>query len=336
MERRMKTRFILSIAALAALALSPGGARLSIAASPELPKELHIGYQKIGALLILKKQGLLEKRLAAQGITVTWVEFQSGPPLIEALNAGAIDFGYTGDTPPIFAQAAGVSFVYVASIPNPGKSNAILVRTDSGIKTIQDLRGKKIALVKGSSAHNVLVQTLEKANVPWPDITPVYLQPADAGAAIQSGAVDAWSIWDPFYAVAEHYPGVRVLTNAEGIAPSNSFFLASRDYATRYPATIQAIVDEAQRAWHWSESHQDQLAQTLADASGVDIGAERVVAARGDYKVLYHSSGVIRRQQSIADTFSKLGLIPKPIQIGEAVWTPTGKTLTATSQEAQH
>jgi sulfonate transport system substrate-binding protein len=279
---------------------------------------------------------LLEKRLAAQGITVTWVEFQSGPPLIEALNAGAIDFGYTGDTPPIFAQAAGVSFVYVASIPNPGKSNAILVRTDSGIKTIQDLRGKKIALVKGSSAHNVLVQTLEKANVPWPDITPVYLQPADAGAAIQSGAVDAWSIWDPFYAVAEHYPGVRVLTNAEGIAPSNSFFLASRDYATRYPATIQAIVDEAQRAWHWSESHQDQLAQTLADASGVDIGAERVVAARGDYQVLYLSSGVIRRQQSIADTFSKLGLIPKPIQIGEAVWTPTGKTLTATSQEAQH
>jgi ABC-type nitrate/sulfonate/bicarbonate transport system substrate-binding protein len=129
---------------------------------------------------------------------------------------------------------------------------------------------------------------------------------------------------------------VRVLTNAEGIAPSNSFFLASRDYATRYPATIQAIVDETQRAWHWSESHQDQLAQTLADASGVDIGAERVVAARGDYQVLYLSSGVIRRQQSIADTFSKLGLIPKPIQIGEAVWTPTGKTLTATSQEAQH
>ena len=95
----MKTRFIFPIATLTALALSLGGARLSSAASPELPKELHIGYQKVGALLILKEQGLLEKRLAAQGITVTWVEFQSGPPVVEALNAGAIDFGYTGDTP---------------------------------------------------------------------------------------------------------------------------------------------------------------------------------------------------------------------------------------------
>ena len=100
-------------------------------------------------------------------------QFQSGPPLIEALNAGAIDFGYTGDTPPIFAQTSGVNFVYVASIPQPGKSNAILVRADAGIKSIADLRGKKIALVKGSSAHNVLVQTLVKANVPWAAITPV-------------------------------------------------------------------------------------------------------------------------------------------------------------------
>jgi sulfonate transport system substrate-binding protein len=233
MEYRMNKRtFLITSASLAAVlcAVATG-----LPAAADTPKELRIGYQKIGALLILKDQGLLEKRLAAQGIAVKWVQFQSGPPLIEALNAGAIDFGYTGDTPPIFAQASGVNFVYVASMPVPGKSNAILVRENSGIKTIADLRGKKIAFVKGSSAHNVVVQTLEKAHIAWSDITPVYLQPADAGAAIQSGAVDAWSIWDPFYAVAEHYPGVKLLTNAVGIAPSNAFFLATRDFATRYP-----------------------------------------------------------------------------------------------------
>ena len=328
----MKIRSALAFAVLAALAVSLGSPRTARAGAPDVPKELRIGYQKIGALLILKQQGLLEKRLAAQGVSVSWVEFQSGPPLVEALNAGAIDFGYTGDTPPIFAQASGVNFVYVASIPNPGKSNAILVRNDSGIKTLADLRGKKIALVKGSSAHNVLVQALAKANVPWSDITPVYLQPADAGAAIQSGAVDAWSIWDPFYAVGERYPGVHVLTDAEGIAPSNSFFLASRDYATRYPATIKAVVEETQSAWRWSEHHQDELAQTLADASGVDLSAEKVVAARGNYEISYISPAVARRQQSIADTFSKLGLIPKAVQISDAVWTPGGTPVSANAE----
>jgi sulfonate transport system substrate-binding protein len=301
-------------------------ARVSIpAAAAGAPSELHIGYQKIGPLLILKEQGLLEKRLAAQGTTVKWVEFQSGPPLIEALNAGAIDFGFTGDTPPIFAQAAGVRFVYVASIPNPGKSNAILVRANAGISTLAELRGKKIALVKGSSAHNVLVQALLKANVAWADITPVYLQPADAGAALQSGAVDAWSIWDPFYALGERYPGVKTLTTAEHIAPSNQFFLASRDYATQYPATVATVVDEARRAWHWAESHQDELATVLSEASGVDVNVEKVVAARGNYEVSYITSDVIRQQQSIADTFAKLGLIPHAVPVADVVWTPGAK-----------
>ena len=328
----MKRRVFGPIVFLVALFLVAGGARPSSAAGTEQPTELRIGYQKIGALLILKEQGLLDKRLAGQNVTVKWVQFQSGPPLIEALNAGAIDFGYVGDTPPLFAQAAGVKFVYVASIPQPGKSNAILVRTDSGIKTLSDLRGKKIALVKGSSAQNVLVQALQKANISLADVSPVYLQPADAGAAIQSGAVDAWSIWDPFYAVGERYAGVRVLTDAVGIAPSNAFFLASRDYATRYPATIQAVVDEAKNAWHWAQSHQDKLAQVLADASGVDLSAEKVVAARTNYEVFYVTPDVVRQQQAIADTFSKLGLIPHPIQINEAVWTPNGKALSASGE----
>ncbi len=325
-----KRTFLITSASLAAVlcAVATG-----LPAAADTPKELRIGYQKIGALLILKDQGLLEKRLAAQGIAVKWVQFQSGPPLIEALNAGAIDFGYTGDTPPIFAQASGVNFVYVASMPVPGKSNAILVRENSGIKTIADLRGKKIAFVKGSSAHNVVVQTLEKAHIAWSDITPVYLQPADAGAAIQSGAVDAWSIWDPFYAVAEHYPGVKLLTNAVGIAPSNAFFLATRDFATRYPATISAVVDEAQKGWRWAEKNQDKLAQVLADASGVDLASEKIVAARSDYEVSYISPGVVRQQQAIADTFSKLGLIPRSIQIGAVIWTPNGKALSATGEQ---
>lgn len=245
----MNRRTRLIVAPLFALALSLGFGPTATRAA-DAHRELRIGYQKIGALLILKERGSLEKRLAGENITVRWVQFQSGPPLIEALNAGAIDFGYTGDTPPIVAQASGVDFVYVASIPQPGASNAILVRNDANIHSLADLRGKKVALVKGSSAHNVLVQVLKKANVGWSDVTPVYLQPADAGAALRSGSVDAWSIWDPFYALGERFPGVHVLTTAQGVAPSNAFFLATRSFATRYPAVVTAIVDETTAAWH--------------------------------------------------------------------------------------
>jgi sulfonate transport system substrate-binding protein len=320
----------LIVASLFALALSLGFGPTPARAA-EAPRELRIGYQKIGALLILKQRGSLEKRLAGENITVRWVQFQSGPPLIEALNAGAIDFGYTGDTPPIVAQASGVDFVYVASIPQPGASNAILVRNDANIHSLADLRGKKVALVKGSSAHNVLVQVLKKANVGWSDVTPVYLQPADAGAALRSGSVDAWSIWDPFYALGERFPGVHVLTTAQGVAPSNAFFLATRSFATRYPAVVTAIVDETTAAWHWAEHHQAELAAVLADASGVPVDVEKVVAARGNYEIAFVTPQVVRQQQAIADTFSELGLIPHPIVIGQAVWTP-GSSLTATRE----
>jgi len=308
------------------LVLIAGPSRLLAADSA---KELRIGYQKIGALLILKQQGLLEKRLAAQGVTVKWVQFQAGPPLIEALNAGAIDFGYTGDTPPIFAQAAGVNLVYVASIPAPGKSSAILVRKDSAVHTLGDLRGKRIAFVKGSSAHYVLIRVLEKAGIGYGDVQPVYLTAADAAAAFRNGSVDAWSIWDPFYAVAQQDPQTRVLTDAQGIAPSNNFFLAARDYASGNPDVIKAVVEETRNAWHWAKTHQQDLAQVLAEASGVDLDAEKVAAERGNYEIAYITPEVARQQQAIADTFSRLGLLPHPIEIRLAVWSPSGKALSA-------
>jgi sulfonate transport system substrate-binding protein len=309
------------------LAVFLAAATLTRGAAADAPKELRIGYQKsVGALLIAKNRGALEKRLARDGTTVTWVEFQSGPPLIEALHAGAIDFGYTGDTPPIYAQAAGVDFVYVASIPQPGSSAAVLVRDGAGIAKLSDLRGKKIALVKGSSAHNVLVRVLEKAGVGWTEISPVYLQPADAGAALQAGNVDAWSIWDPFYALAQRYPGVHVLTDARGIAPSNAFFLATRDYATRYPATIDAVIDETANAWHWAEHHQADVANVLSAATGVDVAVERVVAARGNYEILRITPDVVAQQQHIADTFAKLNLLPHAVDVAADVWKPNAPT----------
>jgi sulfonate transport system substrate-binding protein len=294
-------------------------------AAADPAKQLRIGYQKIGLLLVLKGQHSLEQRFAAQGIDVSWVEFPSGPPLVEALNAGSIDIGYVGDTPPIFAQASGVNFVYVASVPNPGQSNGILVRDGAGIKTLADLRGKKIAVTKGSSAQNVLVQALAKAGVAYADVQPIYLQPPDAGAALRNGSVDAWSIWDPFFALGEKYPGVHTLTDARGVAPSNAFFIASRSFATQNPSIVSGFVDTAQKLDPWIAAHQADVAQVSADASGVDLETEKIAVARGNYDIHYVSADVVRQEQAIADTFAKLGLLPQPVVVSANVWSPPGR-----------
>jgi aliphatic sulfonates family ABC transporter substrate-binding protein len=299
--------------AIAVLALAAGTARAQTT--------LRIGYQKNGALVILKQQRQLETELGPRGIAVQWVEFQSGPPLLEALNAGGIDFGATGDTPPVFAQAAGVPFVYVGAQPVSGRNAAVLVRKDGPIASIADLRGLRVAVTKGSSAHYQLVRTLHGAGLSLSDIQPVYLQPADAAAAFRAGGVAAWTIWDPFYAIAEHDPGTRVLTDGT-IAPSNGFFLARRDYAEHYPAVIVTVLRAANGAAAWSEAHQDDLARIMAEVTGVDVESQRVAAARGTYRVDFLNDGVIRTQQGVADTFHALGVIPAAIDVRVAVWLP--------------
>ena len=177
-------------------------------------RELRIGVQKYGSLVLLKERGLLEQRLEPQGWTVTWIEFPGGPQLLEALNVGAIDFGTTGEAPPIFAQAAGAPLLYVGYEPPAPEGEAILVAKDSPIADVAGLKGKKVALNKGSNVHYLLVKALEAAGVAYTDIETVYLPPADARAAFERGAVDAWVIWDPFLAAAQAatgaaYPGGR-------------------------------------------------------------------------------------------------------------------------------
>ena len=167
----------------------------------------------------------MEKRLKEVGVdNVKWVEFQFGPPLLEALGAGAVDIGVVGDTPPIFAQAAKANLVYVAS--TPASASAILVPKDSPIRSVADLKGKKVAIAKGSSSHNLTIQALAKNGLSFGDIEPVYLAPADAVAAFSTGSVDAWTIWDPYFAIAENKHNARILVDTERSCPCEQFLLS--------------------------------------------------------------------------------------------------------------
>jgi sulfonate transport system substrate-binding protein len=290
------------------------------AISAEPLKELRIGYQKIGALLIVKAQKALEQRFEPQGVRVRWIEFAFGPPLLEALGAGAIDYGYTGDAPPIFAQAAREDLLYAAAIPARGYGQAIVVPAASSIQGVAGLEGKKVAVAKASSAHNLLVAALESVKLPWTAITPIYLAPPDAAAAFVRGAVDAWSIWDPFFAIAELKQKARALPLDRKVTTQNSFFLVNGGFAGKHPEVVATINGAVATTTTWADQHRDQVAAILAEASGVDLAAEQRSIDRAEFTFGPLNNDVLAQQQAVADRFQKLGLIPAPIRIQDIVW----------------
>jgi sulfonate transport system substrate-binding protein len=270
--------------------------------------------------VLLKARGTLEKRLASQGISVSWLEFPAGPQLLEGLNAGAFDIGTAGETPPIFAQAAGVEFVYIGNEPPAPASEAIVVPHDSPIKTVADLRGKKVALNKGSNVHYLLVRALENAGLRYADIRPAYLSPADARAAFTQGSIDAWAIWDPYFAAIEKQMRARVIADGAGLVDNTQFYLASRRFAMAQPQLVRAVLDELAHAGAWAKGNPAAVARELAPLVGLDAAVVEVAVHRASYGAAPVNQKVWTSQQTIADTFSELKLIPKKIVVKDAQW----------------
>jgi len=282
-------------------------------------KTIRIGLQKYGTLILLKGQGVLEKALEPLGYSVSWTEFPAGPQLLEGLNVGAIDFGSTGEAPPIFAQAAGAPLVYVAHEPPAPRGEAILVPKDSAIQSVGDLKGRKVALNKGSNVHYLLVKALEKAGVAYTDIETKFLPPADARAAFEQGSVDAWVIWDPFQAAAETAVAARTLANGEGLVANHQFYLGTKDFVAAHRQAIDITVAEIGKLDAWANGNTDAVADQLAASVGIPAPVLKIALERQTFGVTAISEEVIAQQQQIADTFHRLGLIPKPISIAEAV-----------------
>ncbi|MGZ5526733.1 MAG: sulfonate ABC transporter substrate-binding protein [Methylomonas sp.] len=290
------------------------------------PKEISLGYQKYGPLIILKSTGELEKRLQDKGINVKWAEFQFGPPMLEALNSNNLDFAVTGETPPVFAQAAkGSPLVYVANEPASPQGEGLVVKANSEFKTITDLKGKKIATAKGSNAHYFLIQTLAKAGLTLNDVEVAYLAPADARAALERGDVAAWSIWDYFYAAAEVQLGTRTLISGEGIVNNYAFYTSRREFAEKYPELIQVVLEEIRKTDAWVNNNPAEAAEKLAVHVGVDAKILEKALRRSNYGPEYLTADVIAAQQKIANTLLDIKLLPKAIKVEEAVWQPNVK-----------
>jgi sulfonate transport system substrate-binding protein len=304
---------------LAAAAALPLAGALTRRAAFADAKVLRIGYQKYGTLVLLKEKGTLEGALEPLGFSVTWSEFPGGPQLLEALNVGAIDFGTAGEAPPIFAQAAGAPLIYVGFEPPAPKGEAILVPKDSPLKTVAELKGKKVALNKGSNVHYLLVRALENAGIYFKDIQPVYLPPADARAAFEQGSVDAWVIWDPFLAAASAATGARTLRDGEDLVSNHQFFLAERGFAIANPPVIDAVLQQLVAIDAWAKADPNGAAAILSPKVGIPADVLAVALGRQGYGVAPLTPEVVAEQQKIADTFHALGLLPKPITVSDAV-----------------
>lgn len=309
-NRRSFLQRSLGVAAAAALST----AAVPAAFAQGAPRTLRIGNQK-GYLNLLKGRGTLEKRLAPLNVSVSWTEFSAGPVQLEALNVGSIDFGDVGEAPPIFAQAAGAPLAYVAATVTRPQSEAVLVPPNSLIRTVADLKGKRIALNKGSNVHYFLVKLLRKHGLQYSDVNLAFLAPADARAAFERASIDAWVIWDPFFAAAEKTLGARVIADASGVVGNRAYYFSSQTYAAKHPDVIRIVIEELEKIDEWGRQNKDQLASELAQLWGLPKPVVDAVVARQQFGTEPITRAILAEQQQIADTFLDLGLIPKHVDV---------------------
>ncbi|HEX4365779.1 MAG TPA: aliphatic sulfonate ABC transporter substrate-binding protein [Rhodopila sp.] len=282
-------------------------------------KTLRVGTQKGEPVLMAARANKdLETLLAPKGIGVEWIEFQFGPPLLEAMRVGGVDVGAVGDTPPVFAQAAHADLLYIAE--NQGAPQSILLPSGSKIRTIAELKGRKIAFGRGSSAHNFTLMVLEKAGIRYDEIEPVYLGPADASAAFLRGAIDAWSIWEPYTSLFDQRPGVRTLVTNKEIGDQFGYIMGNGPFVRANPGltalALQAFTASAKRAL----GHRDEVATLLAGATGIPAEVWTRSLARDPFQVRPMNDDLVRNQQKVADRFRALGLLPVDIKVADDVW----------------
>ncbi len=295
---------------------------VAVANRAESSEVLRVGYQKSGALLLTKTSGLLEKALTPLGYTVQWKEFPSGLPLLEALNGGSIDIGHSGDAPLLFAQAAGIPFqIFAASNPSP-ESTGVVVPKDSSVHTFAELKGKTMAFAKGSSAHLVVAQLLAREGMSFADIKPVYLEPPDARAAFEAKAVDSWAVWDPFLAAAEVEGGARLIVNGAGLNGHREFYFGRAEFLKVNPKVVDVVMAVLSETGTRAKRDPKATADFLAEKLGITPAVmERSELRKQRYFAQPITTEVVNEQQTAADIFFRLGLMPKAIRVADIVFT---------------
>ncbi|MFN6580344.1 MAG: aliphatic sulfonate ABC transporter substrate-binding protein [Aulosira sp. ZfuVER01] len=283
--------------------------------------------KQLTALAVLEKQGNLEKRLADLGYKLEWPEFAAGPQQLEALNANGLDIASTAESPPVFAQSAGTPLVYLAANSTDGKAVSLLVPNNSTVKSIKDLKGKKVAFQKASIGHYLLVRALEKDGLKLSDVQSVFLPPPDANAAFNQGKVDAWFIWEPFVTRnIQNKVGRVLLDGGDGLRDTNNFYSTTRKFYQENPEVIKVFLEELQKAQIWSKQHPKEIAELLAPVTQLDVPTLEAMHGKYDFSLEPITEKIITKQQQVADKWYSLGLIPKKVNVREGFLKPEDYT----------
>lgn len=279
--------------------------------------------KQLTALAVLEKQGTLEKKLQPLGYKVEWPEFAAGPQQLEALNAGGLDIAATAESPPVFSQAADVPLVYLAANSSDGQAISLLVPTKSPVKTLKDLKGKKIAFQKASIGHYLTVRAVDKEGLKLSDVESVFLPPPDANVAFSQGKVDGWFIWEPFVTRnVQNKVGRVLLDGGNGLRDTNNFYSTNRKFYQENKQAIKIFLEELQKAQVWSKNHPKEIAQLLASVTQLDPPTLEKMHGKYDFSLVPITESIINKQQQVADKWYSLGLIPKKVNVRDGFLTP--------------
>lgn len=305
---------------LAGLAASAALSRPARAGTP-----LRIGYQRSSTLVaLLRQDGSLEQSLSAQGVGLSWHEFTSGLPIMEALNAGSIDVSAdVADTVPVFAQAAGARITYFAQEAASPEAQAILVPKDSALRSVADLKGKRIAVTKGAGNHFLVLAALKQAGLSFRSIMPAYLSPADGRAALESGGVEAWAAWDPFLTAAQKQAGARVLRDGAGLSLYKRYYLAADAYVAANGPVLGLLFGKLAQTGAWVKANPAEAAARLSALWKLDPEIILQANAHRSYRVEPVTRDGLSEQQTIADAFRAEGLLPRAVDTTAlGIWAP--------------
>lgn len=278
---------------------------------------LRIGDQKGNARAVLEAAGALD------GLTyrIEWSEFAAAAPLLEAAGAGAIDAGTVGDAPFTFAAAAGAPIKAIEANRSSPEALAIVVAKNSPARSFKDLIGKRIATGKGSIGHQLVIAQLEANGLKPSDVQLVFLLPSDAAVALRTGAVDAWSTWDPYVAQLEITQGARVVADGVGITARLSFFFARDDALSQADkrSALQDLVARLAKARRWELAHLDEYARVWSATVGLSPEVGEKVYSRAKGRAAPIDDSVVADEQKTIDLYVRSGLIKTPLKAADIV-----------------